>query len=191
MTAKPQPRIVAYTHRGERDLHLHLFLPPEASCSRLYPAILFLHGGGFIQGDPAQFAPHCRYFSARGMVAASAQYRLLQQGATSLADCIADSRMALHWLRAQADDLHMDPSRIVAGGGSAGGHLAASMAMQAAGNQCDLIAYPGEHGFFNFGREENRLFCQTVQAIDAFLVGLGILDAAPPLSCQEMVAIST
>ncbi|HMN31078.1 MAG TPA: alpha/beta hydrolase, partial [Caldilineaceae bacterium] len=122
-----QETSVIYRAEGETSLKLHLFLPDKNAGRRA--AILFFHGGRFIQGHPAQFFPHCRYFASRGMVAASATYRLLGKNARTVLDCFADSRAAIEWLRTHADDLAIDPAQVVLAGGSAGANLAANAAM--------------------------------------------------------------
>jgi len=49
--------------------------------------------------------------------------------------------------------------------------------MEAGGNRCELVGYPGQsHGFFNYGREGNKYFIETVKKTDAFLVSLGYLQ---------------
>lgn len=120
---------VVYKAVDDVGLKLHLFLPETVHGQRA--AMLFLHGGRFIQGHPAQFFPHCRYFASRGMVAASATYRLLGKNASSVRDCFADSQAAIGWLRAHAAQLSINPSQVVVGGGSAGANLAANAAMRA------------------------------------------------------------
>ena len=52
--------------------------------------------------------------------------------------------------------------------------------MHELGNRCELVGYKGaEHGFFNFGRDGNASFIDTVKKMDAFLVSLGYLKSAP------------
>ncbi len=55
----------------------------------------------------------------------TAEYRVLKRHGTPAVACIADAKSAVRWLRQNADRLGVDPDRILAGGGSAGGHLAA------------------------------------------------------------------
>ena len=51
--------------------------------------------------------------------------------------------------------------------------------MKAAGNRCELVNYPGKgHGFFNFGRDDNQSFVDSLRRLDAFLVGLNYLPAS-------------
>ncbi|MBV7331770.1 alpha/beta hydrolase [Chloroflexi bacterium TSY] len=121
---------VVYKSVGSTQLQMHLFMMQEpAETTNPRACILFFHGGRFIQGHPAQFYPHCRYFVSRNMVAISAEYRLLGKNATSITACLADCKSAIRWLRVHADQLALDPDKIVAAGGSAGANLAANAAM--------------------------------------------------------------
>ena len=119
-------RFETYKIAGDAQLNLYLFNPPGAASNR--PAIVFFFGGGWISGTPAQFVPQCRYLASRGMVAMTADYRVKSRHDAKPTQCLADARSAIRWVRAHAADLGVDPHRIAAGGGSAGGHLAAATA---------------------------------------------------------------
>jgi acetyl esterase/lipase len=93
------------------------------------PAIVFFFGGGWSTGDPEQFYPQCKYFASRGMVAMSAEYRVKSRHGVTPFECVKDAKSAIRWIRANADKLDVNTNKIVAGGGSAGGHLAACTAM--------------------------------------------------------------
>src|SRR4029079_14661005 len=75
------------------------------------------------------FVPQAEYFASRGLVAACADYRIESQHKTTPDKCIEDAKTAIRWLRAKAGDFGVAPDRIVASGGSAGGHLAAATAL--------------------------------------------------------------
>lgn len=116
------------------DLEMHLFLPSPPADNKPRPGILYIHGGGWAGGDPAVHAYECVELSRRGMVCATIRYRLTagrQKGkfsiARSPADCLADAKSAMRFFRSRASEFSMDPDRIAAGGGSAGGHLAAAL----------------------------------------------------------------
>jgi acetyl esterase/lipase len=116
-----------YKTIGDVKLSLHIFEPatgPKAN----RPAIVFFFGGGWTNGSPAQFETQCRYLAARGMVAITADYRVGSRHQVKPTACVADAKSALRWVRANAKRLGIDPNRIAAGGGSAGGHLAAAIA---------------------------------------------------------------
>ncbi len=117
-----------YKTVGKTDLSLHIFNPPGFQVRDQRPAIVFFFGGGWTTGTPTQFAPHCHYLASRGMVAIAADYRIRSRNQSTVEQSTADAKSALRWVRAHARELGIDPQRIAAGGGSAGGHLAASTA---------------------------------------------------------------
>lgn len=114
---------------GEAELSLHCFLPPGHTPTDRRAALLLFFGGGWVKGTPTQFYPQCRRLADLGMVAISAEYRVAERHGTAPRDCVADGFAALRWLRAHAAELGVDASRIAAGGGSAGGHVAAAIAV--------------------------------------------------------------
>ncbi len=111
------------------ELSLHAFLPAGYKTSDKRPAVLFFHGGGWHGGTPDQFYPQSRYLALRGMVAFSVQYRTIGEFKTTPKECVADGKSAVRWVRQHAAELGIDPHRIAAGGGSAGGHIAAATAL--------------------------------------------------------------
>lgn len=204
------------------------------------------------------------------MVAITADYRVLSRNNVTADKCVIDAKSAIRWVRENAAELGIDPNRIVAGGGSAGGHIAAcsgtltgfdeasenpavssipnAMAlfnpalvlaavegdnaydsnrfddlkertgvdpvrlspfhhiskntpptiifhgkddttvpyftaelfekkMKILGNRCELVGYEGQaHGFFNYGKNENLYFEDSMQKLDDFLVSIKYLD---------------
>lgn len=129
-----EPQRVAYKHThnaaGEEvTLYLHVFMPEDAKPDDKRPAIVFFFGGGWVSGNPKQFYPHCADLAKRGMVAVSAEYRIANTHGTKPQACVADGKSAVRYLREHAAELGIDPEKIAAGGGSAGGHVAASTAL--------------------------------------------------------------
>jgi acetyl esterase/lipase len=118
-------REVTYKTVDDVELKLWIFEPTSHRAGDKRPAIVFFFGGGWKSGNPGQFEQHCRYLASRGMVAMTADYRVRQRHGTLADKCVADAKSAIRWVRANAERLGVDPDRIVAGGGSAGGHLAA------------------------------------------------------------------
>jgi acetyl esterase len=118
-----------YKEVGGYDLYLHIFYPQghDPKTDRR-PALIFFFGGGWVGGSPAQFYPQCQHLAKRGMVAISAEYRIKSKHKTSPFECVKDGKSALRWVRANSIELGVDPRRIGAGGGSAGGHVAAAVA---------------------------------------------------------------
>jgi acetyl esterase/lipase len=120
-------RAEVYKTIGDVKLTLSIFEPATGPKTNR-PAIVFFFGGGWTGGSPAQFEPHCRHLAARGMVAITADYRVDSRHHVKPVACVADAKSAVRWVRANASRLGIDPARIAAGGGSAGGHLAAAIA---------------------------------------------------------------
>lgn len=115
-----------YKKVGNVELQLHIFNPEGHKASDRKPAIVFFFGGGWSGGTPSQFYPQCDYLAKRGMVAISAEYRVKSRNGTSPLECVKDGNSAVRWVRSHADKLGIDPSKLAAGGGSAGGHVAAA-----------------------------------------------------------------
>jgi acetyl esterase/lipase len=113
-------------------LKLEVFLPKCHQPTDRRPAAVFFHGGGWYGGTPDHMYPQCRYLALRGMVTISVQYRTIKAFGTSPKECVKDGKSAMRWVRSHAAGLGIDPSKIVAGGGSAGGHIAAATALVAA-----------------------------------------------------------
>ncbi len=111
------------------DLRMHLFFPAGQVPGTPVPGIVFFFGGGWLRGTPEQFYPHCRYLAERGMVAASAEYRTENEHGTPPEACVADGITALTWMHAQSKALGITSDQLLAGGGSAGGHVAAATAL--------------------------------------------------------------
>lgn len=127
----PQPTTIAgavthvYKSVAGTELRLHVFAPP-ARGAKPEAAMVFFFGGGWRSGTVQQFVPQSKYLSGRGMVAIVADYRVSGRHNTSPFEAIADAKSAIRWVRAHAAELKIDPRRVAAGGGSAGGHIALS-----------------------------------------------------------------
>ena len=89
-----------------------------------FPAIIFLHKGGWSDGDRSIVPISTRDATQRGYVVASADYRLVYRDSNQFPAAIEDVKCAVRWLRANADKYNIDPDRIGAAGSSSGAHLA-------------------------------------------------------------------
>ena len=116
---------VTYKTHGKIELKLHVFYPRDHEVSDNQPAIVFFFGGGWVSGTPRQFYQHAESFAALGFVAISADYRVIRKHKTTPFECVSDGKSAIRWVRQHAAELGVNPHRIVAAGGSAGGHVAA------------------------------------------------------------------
>ncbi len=141
-----------YKTIGDVKLQLHIF-EPKGGPKTNRPAIVFFFGGGWTNGSPAQFEQQCRYLAGRGMVAITADYRVGSRHKVNPTACVADAKSALRWVRQNAARLGIDPKRIAAGGGSAGGHLAAAIAtvpgFEEPGEDLKISAMPDALVLFN------------------------------------------
>ena len=92
-----------------------------------HPAILFFQGGGWRGGSLQQFYPFAEPLARLGFVAISMEYRVRGRHDSTVPDSLTDAFAAFRWAQENADELGIDPDRIVVSGGSAGGHLAAAI----------------------------------------------------------------
>lgn len=122
----PDAKVEVYKRAGQASLSLYIFEPAGAGKTPPRAAIVFFFGGGWRNGSPAQFEGHCRRLAALGMVAISADYRVSSRNQSNVLDSIHDAKSAIRYVRRNAARLGIDPNRIAAGGGSAGGHIAAA-----------------------------------------------------------------
>lgn len=104
------------------------------------PALVFYHGGGWVVGSLDTSDNQCRMLSNRASAAVvSVDYRLAPEHPFPAA--LEDSYTALEWVSRNAESLGVDPSHIAVGGGSAGGNLAAAVALMARDRGGPRIAY--------------------------------------------------
>jgi len=121
---------IVYKTVGDRPLKLIIEKPTDWKAGDKRPAIVFYFGGGWVGGTPNQFKKQSEYLATRGMVGVRVQYRTIKAGDKGPpTDCCNDAKSAMRYVRAHAAELGIDPDRIAAGGGSAGGHLAAFTAL--------------------------------------------------------------
>lgn len=128
---------------GAPDVAVTLFTPEIPG---KLPALLHIHGGGHVMGEPAMNdARNMQLAAAVGCVIASVDYRLAPE--TPYPGGLEDCYATLLWLHDQANDLRVDRDRIAVGGESAGGGMAAGLALLARdrgqiGLKFQLLIYP-------------------------------------------------
>lgn len=115
---------VPYCRRGGMELMLDI-VAPEGDSASPRPAILFVHGGGWIGGEKTTTAND--WLAEAGFFTASVEYRLTD--VAPFPAQIHDVKAAVRWLRDHADEWNIDPDKIGVWGSSAGGHLAAMCAV--------------------------------------------------------------
>ena len=140
---------VEYSRVGER-VAMDIYKPKAAG---VYPAVLAVHGGGFRGGNRQSYRALCVKLAERGYVAATASYRL--SPGNQFPAHVEDVKAAVRYLRANAAKLGIDPTRIGATGGSAGGHLVLMLGLTG-----DLKDFEGSG--------PNQAFSSKVQAVVNF-----------------------
>lgn len=113
---------------GDPEVMVRVYTPTSASSGA--PGLLWIHGGGMVMGNVAMDDLNCKGMAVtHSCVVASVEYRLAPEHPhpAPVEDCFA----GLAWLVSSAGNLGVDPERIVVGGASAGGGLAAAVALLA------------------------------------------------------------
>jgi acetyl esterase/lipase len=111
---------VVYAETGGVPLRFDHYRPVQVTGAA--PAVVFVHGGGWMRGDPSQAAGNALHFAKEGIATVSISYRLAP--ASRFPAPLDDVRHGLRWVRAHAAELAIDPERIALLGVSAGAHLA-------------------------------------------------------------------
>ena len=134
---------VTYLAPGRKE-KLDLYQPVGRAAEELSPAVVIIHGGGWVGGDKgsAREVLTGTTLAKAGYVCVSVEYwkGTKDRWPTNLQDC----KNAVRWLRVNAVRLQVDPARIGVIGGSAGGHLALMVAYTAGNKEIDpKPLYPG------------------------------------------------
>jgi len=113
---------------SKRPLFLDIY-QPEGDASSKRPAMIAIHGGGFLFGDKSEMTNLCRELAARGYACFSINYRLVpddppgtsqDQYARTVMAAVEDAHRATEWILANAAKYDVDPGRLFIGGSSAG-----------------------------------------------------------------------
>ena len=127
LQATPPMQEMFFKSTKDTTLKIYYSKPADAKPGKKYPAIIWIHGGGWTSGTASSFFAHAKYFSQRGAVGFSIEYRLIKFGGTGLAECLSDCKSAIRFIRTHAKELNIDPDKIIVLGDSAGGHLAGAL----------------------------------------------------------------
>jgi acetyl esterase len=120
---------IMYKQIDTTKLFLHIYQPPMMEKTQKCPTMVFFFGGGWKSGSLAQFEPHAKYFAKRGMVCFLVDYRVLNRHKSTIFQSLKDAKSAMRFIKEHANLYNVDTMKIVASGGSAGGHLAAATAL--------------------------------------------------------------
>ena len=117
--------ILRYNHYPTGKLYVYY---SKDQTNQSSPAVIFFFCGGWNSGSPKQFESQASYLNKYGVTVVLADYRTQKNAGTTPKEALMDAKSAMRYLKQHAMSIHVDPDKILAGGGSAGGHLAAATA---------------------------------------------------------------
>jgi acetyl esterase/lipase len=153
-------RSVQYVVHGGESLKGHLYLPAGPGP---HPAVIGIHGGGWQLRNSDNYQYWGPWLAERGHALFAPDYRLCTAERKSFPEAMQDIRAAVQWLKGSAGELRIDPERIALMGDSAGGHLAA------------LVALAGEHPLFKDGNADDP-FGTLSTRVKAVVPVYGVFD---------------
>lgn len=123
------PKEVVYKEIDGAKLKLSFYYPDTFKNDQKYPTMIFFFGGGWTGGKVTQFEDQAKYFASRGLITVLADYRVKSRHQTTPFESVKDAKSAIRYLRIHNEEFGIDPNKIIASGGSAGGHIAAASSM--------------------------------------------------------------
>jgi acetyl esterase len=174
LLAQQAPVTMVYKTIDTTKLELNILYPPNYVKGKKLPAIVLFFGGGWTSGTVKQMEPQALHFAAEGMIAITADYRVNKRQHTSPFDAVSDAKSAIRFLRGKAKELGIDPDRLAASGGSAGGHIAAAADLTSLDDKSEdltissrpnaLVLFnpvfnngPGEYGYDRIGERYREI----------------------------------
>jgi acetyl esterase/lipase len=183
--------VAVYKTTPQGDLKINLYFPQDWKPGDRRPGIVFFFGGGFVSGTPGQFTSTAEYLATRGLVAGSAEYRIKNKHQTGPEKSIEDAKSAVRWMRMNAANLGIDPHKVIAGGGSAGGTCAAFAAynttFEPEGEDMSVSSIPDALVLYNpalgFAPDTGQYTAQEKQqanTLGAFIQSWKVTKGGPP-----------
>jgi acetyl esterase len=126
-----------YVGDGAREHRLDVIRPAQRA--GLLPVYVYFHGGGWTSGDKSTLTKYCASQAVAGMVVVNVNYRMATR--FHMKHMLQDANAALEWVNREIESFGGDASRIVLGGDSAGGQIAALLAATA--SQAELASHFG------------------------------------------------
>lgn len=162
---------IPYAATDNPRQQLDLYLPKEISPQKPLPVVVFIHGGGWQNGDRrGGYRTLAPLVESGDYIGVSLGYRL--SGEVVWPAQIHDCKAAIRWLKANAEKYHLDPERIGVTGTSAGGHLVAML-----GTTGGVEALEGKLG--DQLNQSSRVACVVDQYGPTDLLSMGGLHNQP------------
>lgn len=119
-------RDIIYKEIGSVKLKMVIYTPEQMATSDTLPVIIFFFGGGWETGNISQFQYYAQNYAKKGLITVLADYRISSVHGTTPFESLKDAKSAVRYLKQHAKESQIDTTRLIASGGSAGGHLAAA-----------------------------------------------------------------
>ncbi|WP_299759516.1 alpha/beta hydrolase [uncultured Pontibacter sp.] len=120
--------VTTYKEVNGLKLDAHIFMPDSVMEGKRHPVIAMFHGGSFYEGKPDWFFSSCESYAKKGWVAVAVEYRVADRHNNLLPEAISDGKSLVRYLRANAENLQIDTSKVMVAGNSAGATIALALA---------------------------------------------------------------
>lgn len=127
LEAPPPPDGYTYLDGAQYCNGLSMWAYHPTDTSTRCPTVVFAHGGGWLGGHPRRYVKLAAHLASHGYACFMPEYRYASDAAWPAS--VYDIKAAVQWVRANHENLGVDPDAIAAAGDSAGGHLAAMLAL--------------------------------------------------------------
>ncbi len=135
-------KVQSFTYQQLKDTTLKVwYIPSQQETKEKKAAVIWIHGGAWVGGKANTFFANAAYCSLNNAVGISIEYRLLTKAEYDVSDCINDCSNAITAIKKKHKELNIDTNKIVLVGESAGGHLAAMVALRQTHQLKALILY--------------------------------------------------
>jgi acetyl esterase len=192
-------QVFSYKQVDTHQLNMEVYYPPGFDSGNHFASMVFFFGGGWLGGNRNQFAHHAAYFAKRGLVCFLVDYRTKLNNTTPF-ESLKDAKSAIRYLRMHAPAFKIDPTKLIASGGSAGGQLAAATAIVEGYNEITddlsvssvpnaLVLFnpvidngPGGYGYERIGEAYKRFspLHNLKKGVPPTIIFLGTKDALVP-----------
>ncbi len=171
-----------YAKAGDHEMRLHVVKPKNWEASEKLPCLVYFFGGGWNTGNPKLPSRWGRWAAEHGIVGILPDYRTKSRHGASPEDCVSDGRKAVKWIQEHATQLGIDPAKIICGGESAGGHVAAWTAISEKGPGKDDPGAP------NPSPAALVLLCPVTDSTDSGFGGTKRFGKSP--ECAEACSVN-